>query len=278
MTVPMTEISFRGVRVFYQAWGQGDPLVLLHSGGSSSGQWQKVGEDLASRYRMIAPDFLGFGASSVWTEPGGLTHDLQADLVAEVIGREANAPTDIVGHSYGGATAIRLFMRRPDFVRSLVLIEPIVSWLLKDVGDPLFEQSVGLAHAFISSVRAGRAEEAWELFVDNSNGTGTWARLSDKTRVRLLAQSDQTVEGFISNLNNHTTIAECQRIEVPTTIVCGANTRAPDRRTTELLKDAILGSHYELIAGAGHMSPFTHPGDVSRIVVSHLARAAGRHP
>jgi pimeloyl-ACP methyl ester carboxylesterase len=154
----MAAFLFRGVRASYQTWGQGHPILLLHSGGSSSAQWAKVAEQLSADHKMIAPDFLGFGATEPWPEPGGLTHELQADLVAEVMRSEGSAALDIVGHSYGGATAIRLLVGRPQLVRSLMLIEPIVSWLLKDANDPLYEESVGVARAFIASVNAGRSE------------------------------------------------------------------------------------------------------------------------
>jgi pimeloyl-ACP methyl ester carboxylesterase len=246
--------------------------MLLHSGGSSSAQWTKAAEQLSAHHKMIAPDFLGFGATEAWPEPGGLTHDLQADLVVEVMQIEGGAALDIVGHSYGGATAIRLLVGSPQLVRSLILIEPVVSWLLRDANDPLYEESVVVARAFIASVEAGRPDQGWEAFLDSHNGAGTWAHMSDKAKARFLAQSHQTKEGFISNLNNDTTLAECRAIAVPTTVVCGADTSEPYRRTTELLRDAIPGCHYELIHGAAHMSPFTHPEQVARIVCEHLER------
>ena len=91
-------------------------------------------------------------------------------------------------------------------------------------------------------------------------------------------QSKQTKEGFISNLNNRTTLAECRQISVPTTVVCGAETTLPDRVTTELLRDTIAHCHYEAIAGAGHMSPFTHPEQVAEIVRQHVGRSRGSGP
>jgi len=268
----MAALLFKGAHVFYLTWGQGQPIMLLHSGGSSSSQWTKVAEQLSAHHRIIAPDLLGFGATEAWPVPGGLTHDLQADLVAEVMRNEGSAALDVVGHSYGGATAIRLLLGRPQLVRSLILIEPIVSWLLKDANDPLYEESVAVARSFIASVDAGRSEQGWEAFLDSRNGAGTWARMSDKGKARFLAQSRHSKEGFISNLNNHTTLAECRRIAVPTTVVCGAETTRPDRRTTELLRDAIPCSHYELIRGAAHMSPFTHPEQVAHVIREHLDR------
>jgi pimeloyl-ACP methyl ester carboxylesterase len=78
------------------------------------------------------------------------------------------------------------------------------------------------------------------------------------------------VEGLLSNLSNPTTLGDCRRIGVPTTVVCGAETTAPDRRVTELLHGAIPGCRYATIPGAGHMSPLTHPEELGRVVLDHL--------
>jgi pimeloyl-ACP methyl ester carboxylesterase len=250
--------------------------MLLHAGGSSGAQWNKAGDALADANTLIAPDLLSFGASESWPEAGGLTHELQSDLVASLIEAESSVPLDIVGHSYGGGTALRLALRRPELVRSLMLIEPNVSWLLKDANDPLYEEGISIANAFIASMKAGRPEAGWENFIDGRNGPGTWARMSEESRARFLAQSERVREAFISNLNHRTTRAECSSIPMPVTIACGALTTPTDRRISELLRDAIAQTHYEIIPQAGHMSPFTHPLDVARLVREHLVRTAKR--
>jgi hypothetical protein len=139
---------------------------------------------------------------------------------------------------------MRLLLRRPDLVRSLLLIEPMLAVLLREAGDPLFEEYRSLAQGFIDQARAGRGEAAWALFLDYRNGPGTWAGMSDKSRARFLAQTVQTADGFASNLGNPTTLAECRGIAAPTTIACGTETTVPDRRVAELLRDAVAGNRF----------------------------------
>lgn len=267
----MHDIDFRGVLASYRTWGQGRPVVLLHSGGGSGAQWEKVAAMLSADFGLIAPDLLGCGATQSWTVSGALTHDLQAELAAQVIEATSDQPVDIVGHSYGGATALRLAVNRPAMVRSLVLIEPILNNLLREAGDPLFQESERVGKAFVAEIEHGRPEAAWELFIDARNGAGTWARMSDSRRQQFVAQAGQGRDAMLSNLNNRTTSAECQCLRVPTTIVCGAATTPADRRVTELLREAIAGARYVLLEGAAHMSPLTHPVDVARVVREHLA-------
>jgi pimeloyl-ACP methyl ester carboxylesterase len=266
----MPDLTFRSVRAFYKTWGSGDPTVLLHSGGSSGAQWDRPAEALTQDHRLIAPDLLGFGATEAWPVPGALSQTLQADLVARVIETEVSQPVDVVGHSYGGGTAVRLALRRPDLVRSLVLIEPILTRLLQETGDPLYEVAARIGATFIESVAKGRPEDGWKAFIDSRSGDGTWTNLSDKAKQRFLAQSNQTSEAFISTRDNLTTLSECRSINIPVTIVCGEATFAPDRRVTEILRDALPHCRYVEIPGAGHMSPLTHPMEVGRIIRSHL--------
>jgi pimeloyl-ACP methyl ester carboxylesterase len=271
----MPSRDFRNLAVHYEVWGSGLSLVLLHAGGgSSSAQWQRIAAILADEHRSIAPDLLGFGRTAAWHGPGNLTHDLQAKMVASLIAGEIAGPVDVVGHSYGGATALRLALNRPDLVRTLVLIEPILTPLLRGVDDALFEEYRRVAEGFIAHAQAGSREAGWTLFFEYRNGPGAWGNTSDKARARFLAQTEQTVDGFRSNLSNPTTLDDCRNIRIPTTIVCGGETTLPDKRVTELLRDAIPSGEYVMIDGAGHMSPLTHPEAVAAIVREHLA---GRH-
>ena len=272
----MTIDAFRGLPVYCESWGAGPPLLALHAGGSSSAQWQRVAGFLEADHEIVAPDLIGFGRSGVWPDPTGFTHDLQAEYVAELIEEHGDTPMDVIGHSYGGAVAVRLVLSRPDLVRSLVLIEPMLTVLLRDAGDPLFAEYERLAHGFIDLAQAGQDEQAWALFLDYRNGPGAWAGISEKAQARFLAQTKQTAEGFASNLANPTKLDDCRGIALPTTIVCGAETTPPDRRVTELLRDAIPGNRYKSLPGAGHMSPLTHPDDVARVVREHLDWAAAR--
>lgn len=270
----MHDFLFRGLKAHYRTWGEGRPVLFLHSGGASGAQWEKMAVELARDCRMIAPDLLGFGATEAWPVAGALTHDLQAELAAAALTACGSDTVDVVGHSYGGATAIRMVVNDPSRVRSLVLIEPVLGRLLEQAADPMFPEYVVVAHEFLSCLRAGRPAAAWECFIDSRSGAGTWKRLSPERQQRFIDQTQQTGEGFLSNLNNRTTLAECRAIDVSVTMVNGAATTAPDRRVTELIRDLIGGAGHAVVPAAGHMSPMTHPVEVAGIVRAHLARCA----
>jgi pimeloyl-ACP methyl ester carboxylesterase len=251
------------------------PLVLLHAGGSSGKQWAKTASFLEDRFRVIAPDLWGFGLTEGWTGDDRLTHDHQALLVAAVIEQVASGPTHLVGHSYGGATALRLALQRGDLVRTLVvLIEPIVTPLLKLAGDEeAFREYFEMAHAFLSNAETGKLVEAWGGFIDYRNGRGTWATLPARTRERYVAGTDSVVAAFRSNLNNPTSLGDVRRIPCPTLVMCGEQTTFPDRRVTEILREHLPRCRYAIIPGADHMSPLSHPEFIANAVRDHVDSA-----
>jgi pimeloyl-ACP methyl ester carboxylesterase len=271
----MPELIFRGRRVAYLDQGTGVPLVLLHAGGSSGKQWVKTASFLRDRFRVIAPDLWGFGLTEGWIGEGSLTHDDQALLVARTIEEVTSAPAHLVGHSYGGATALRLVLQRSDLVATLILIEPILTPLLKLAGeDEAFREYFDMAQAFLSNAATGRLEDAWRGFLDYRNGHGTWAALPAAAKERFVAGTDSTVAGFHSNLNNSTSLDDIRRVQLPTLIMCGEKTTPPDRRVTEILREQMPKCRYVIIPGADHMSPLSHPEFIANAVRDHITWSA----
>lgn len=271
----MPVFTHRGATVSYGSTGTGETVVLLHSGGSSGAQWRRVGERLPG-YRRLTPDFYGYGGTDAWTGDRPLSHDDQADLAAAVLAHAGGGPVHVVGHSYGGAGAVRMVVRRLAEIRSLVLIEPMLAPLLAQAGEAaLFADYEALAYGFLEHAEAGRDDEAWRHFIDYRQGLGSWEGWPAATRRRFLPLTRATAQSFRSNLANPTTLEDCRRLELPVTVVCGAKTTAPDRRVTELLRDTIPTAAYVVIPDAEHMSPLTHPEAVAAILRGHLRAAAG---
>jgi pimeloyl-ACP methyl ester carboxylesterase len=108
----------RGCRLRYLVCGEGEPIVLVHGLGGAASNWLALAP-LLHGWRVLVPELPGHGGS----EPLAAAPNLNvfADLLAELAAREGFAPAPVVGHSLGGAIALRLAIRRPESVSRLVL-------------------------------------------------------------------------------------------------------------------------------------------------------------
>ena len=98
--------------------GSGNPVVLLHGQPGSGASWDAVTGLLEPEFRVLAPDRIGYGASS--GEARGLADN--AHLIAEFIVARGAAPATVVAHSWSGGAAVLLAAQHRDTVKSLVLV------------------------------------------------------------------------------------------------------------------------------------------------------------
>ncbi|KMS60347.1 3-oxoadipate enol-lactone hydrolase [Novosphingobium barchaimii LL02] len=105
--------------------GAGTPLVLVHGFGGSRQDWQPLIAALPANRPLIAYDQRGFGESQA---DAGTPFSHADDLLA-LLGALEIAQADLCGMSLGGATALNFALNRPERVRRLVLISPLmVGW------------------------------------------------------------------------------------------------------------------------------------------------------
>ena len=99
--------------VFIARAGAGPTLTMLHGFPSSSHDWAKVTPVLSEDHTVLAPDFLGFGASD---KPRDHAYSLteQADLIEAVWALEEVETTELVAHDYGVSVAQELLARRAE--------------------------------------------------------------------------------------------------------------------------------------------------------------------
>jgi pimeloyl-ACP methyl ester carboxylesterase len=112
-------VERRGGRLRYLVAGEGDPLLLVHGLGGAAGNWVAVAPLLLPGRRLLVPELPGHGDSSPL--PAAPSLNPYADALAALLEHEQAAPAAVVGHSLGGAIALRLAIRRHEAVSALVL-------------------------------------------------------------------------------------------------------------------------------------------------------------
>lgn len=112
-------LDARGSRLRYLVAGEGDPLVLVHGLGGAAANWLALAPLLLPGRRLIVPELPGHGGSSPL--PAAPSLSPYADRLGLLLDHEGATPAAVVGHSLGGAVALRLALRRPESVSALVL-------------------------------------------------------------------------------------------------------------------------------------------------------------
>ncbi len=107
------------VKLYYETYGAGEPLVFAHGAGGNAACWWQQIPYFSTRYRVIVFDHRNFARSPCSKEEIGLEHFVP-DLEA-ILDKESIDQTLLVGQSLGGWTGMGLALRCPDRVRALVM-------------------------------------------------------------------------------------------------------------------------------------------------------------
>ncbi|KAA0921531.1 alpha/beta fold hydrolase [Streptomyces apricus] len=123
----LRRVPVNGVELNVALAGSGPAVLLLHGFPHTWELWTDVMADLSGRYRVIAPDLRGFGASSR-ADHGYDAETLAGDAAALLTALGVSSAA-VVGIDAGTAPAFLLALRRPGLVRRLVVMESLLGRL-----------------------------------------------------------------------------------------------------------------------------------------------------
>jgi pimeloyl-ACP methyl ester carboxylesterase len=109
-----------GVRTYYEVYGEGEPLVLLHGGLATAESWSMQVPILAERYRVYVPERRGHGRTPDLAGP--ITYEVMAADTAAFLDAAGTGAAHLVGWSDGAVVGMLVALRRPELVRKLVVI------------------------------------------------------------------------------------------------------------------------------------------------------------
>lgn len=275
----MSAIAMKSRQLAYIDTGSGEPVVMIHCSSGSAREWQGLCETLNADFRSISVDEWGCGKSDPWSGHVEFSLTEEATPIVDVI-LDIGTPVHLVGHSYGGGVALKIALDHPELVLSLTLIEPSSFHLL--AGDPqdagLLDEITTLANAVTDSVSSGSYWQGTERFVDYWSGAGSWAQIPHNLQMRLCQTLVKVILDFRALINEPTEVKDYANITCPTMVLCSEYARDPSRRITEILADVLPRVTLQMIPGAGHMSPVTHPDEVNSAILGHLYRNSVTEP
>ena len=270
----MPILSRGALTIDYTDDGAGPPVVLLHSSVSGNRQWRALAGELRADFRPLALNLYGYGATTPW--PGAAPQSLyaQAQLVVALCA-ELPGPVHLVGHSFGGAVALKAAALLGARVGSLTLLEPNPFALLRQAGrwEAYLE-----ARALRDHVKCFGALGDWPAvaarFADYWLGDGAWAAMPEKRRAAFVEALPPNFHEWDAVMDEEAAADECRALRAPTLVVSDPATRRPIREIVALLADACPHWSFQTIAEGGHMAPLTRPELINPLVRQFLADAS----
>ncbi|OHB24926.1 MAG: hypothetical protein A2X84_04075 [Desulfuromonadaceae bacterium GWC2_58_13] len=242
------EPVFGGSAYLLEAGKKGNPpLVLVHGlGDLASDTWRPLIPELAKSYHVVTFDLPGFGRSSKQNSlysPGNY-----AAFVKWVIDTYVGAPPILVGHSLGGAVALRYAGTYPDSLSRLVLID--VAGILdrrvytKEMLSMLWAgNSVPFdVDSLLGKIVGGLSSPLLDLDVILEN---------DLLRNQMLGGNPAVIASMALLQENFSRYL--YRVRAPTAILWGEHDRVTPRRTGILLEANLPAARLQIIPGAGHV-------------------------
>jgi pimeloyl-ACP methyl ester carboxylesterase len=253
-------------KIHYLEAGRGAPVILLHGSGGEGARWMPTIKGLASEFRVIAPDQIGWGNSD---KPMTIYHSgVFAEFLARFM-REIGVPkAALVGQSMGAGVALQMAVHFPQLVDRMVLVN---GGGFRSPNDPPRTGAPDWhARQIANAGTLAESREYLEKMYYNH------ALISDKLvedNLILRLRSAYTAESVqIANARGLGGLTEEQvrGIKTPTLLVWGANDKLSPPVNADKLNAAIAGSRKVLIEQAGHYPFIEHPDQFNQAVREFL--------
>jgi len=262
------------VDIFYEDYGSGQPVILIHGWPLSRKSWeQQVWRIVEAGFRCISYDRRGFGISSApWTgyDYSSMTSDLN-----EIINQLKLQDVIIVGFSMGGGEVVRYFTDYgSDKIAKAALISSIIPLVKQkdDNPDGVPEEALDDIITSLQNDRVGFLKEFHKGFYnyDENNHTVSQGILDYDFIVASHASPQATIEAAKSWMNTDFR-PELKNVDKPTLIVHGgSDNTVPIGTSAEMAAKHIDNNHFEIIEGAPHGLNITHADELNKILINFL--------
>jgi pimeloyl-ACP methyl ester carboxylesterase len=259
---------------YFREAGSGTSVICIHASASSSGQWRALRDRLAARFRVIAVDLYGSGKTAPWPQDQPMHLDDELALLSSVF-RAAGERFHLIGHSFGGAIALKAALTDRDRLISLVLYEPVLfSVLVADAPEsPAAREILAVRDDTIRLVDEGDLNASAQRFIDYWMGDGTWGATPEARRPALAAAMRAVKPEWHAAFHEPTALKAFAAVDVPTLFLTGTKSKASARAVARLLTTVLPRVQVEEIDGVGHMAPLTQPDKVNPLIERFLEAA-----
>lgn len=257
-------VTANGSSIFVETVGppDGPPVLLVHSLTADHSAWRRLVPVLADRFRVIAPDLRGHGASPAPPPPYSMA-TLAADM-AGILDRLAVESAHVIGLSIGGMIAQQLALDHPQRVRSLVLAATAceMTEARKAVWDDRIRQveADGVASLVDSTL------ERWFTPPTHRDDPA----LIQACAAMIRATTAEGYVGCAAAIRDMALTDRLGEIAVPTLVLSGAEDPSTPPELQAQIRDGIPGARMETFEATAHQIALERPDRFNTLVTDFL--------
>jgi pimeloyl-ACP methyl ester carboxylesterase len=250
--------------------GAGQPVVLVHGSLSDYRYWTPQLAAPLPGFQLIAVSLRHFYPEP-WNGKGDdFSIKIQADDLGVFIERLGVGAVHLAGWSRGGSVALGTANSRPDLVKKLVLMEPVISSLLPQpsaTGKP--DPTRVRLEAVAAYYERGDIEGGLQYFVDDINGPGTWTRRTEEQR-QLARDNAWTLVRQITDVDA-VTRDDLLKMQMPVLLVGGERGPPFLAQTMDSAQAYLPLTSRVTISNAGHLMNRDNPTEFNLALGAFLS-------
>ncbi len=268
-----------GDLLFQRLGSEGPVVVLLHAlgPGHSGLQWRAVAELLATSYRVLVPDLIGWGDSD--HHPRTFDGDFYIQLLIDFLADVAEERVCLVAAGLPAAYAVQLAVDHPEQLSALGLVAPLGIGLHGD--EPDLRDAVvhrllrlpilGTSALNIFTSRAGIAHHLRrEVFADPERATDLLIEQHYRTSHRIGAHA--ALAAYVAGYLNHEIKDILGRVDAPTWLAWGRETRSPSIEAADLWLHELPQAELTVFEDCGLLPHAEAPDEFATELLAFLGR------
>lgn len=265
----MPYIDVDGVKIYYEVYGEGEPIALLNGIFMSTESWIFQTRALSKKYKVILHDFRGQWRSDKPKE--GYSLDQHAEDLKRLLEYLAVDKVNLAGTSYGGAIAITFGLKYPELVKSLVLITV-----------PGYSPSLRvLTNRWLNACQTRDPEKFVNAWIRDVYSEEFFSKYQKVLWDRLIeAFRDFDFEAGTNLLKYASRLLEekspfephLKKIKVLTLIIAAEEDALNSVESAQIIHREIASSELYIIAGAGHGVVIEKPEEINTLILGFLEK------
>lgn len=267
----------QGERLWFRDEGGGPVLLLVHGWCMSSDIWHYQFEGLRSRFRLVAPDLRGHGASRHVT--GNCTITAAAEDLADLIRFLQLQQVVAAGWSLGAEVLMYSYPQLAQNLAGMILISGTPSFVSR------IDYPWGLPATEVGGMRlkirrsSERAREGFTglMFSEVDRDQPEYDQLSRLISGQPLPEQSVMID-FLDVLEQTDLRHELAEIKHATLIICGDSDRICLPQASQFMAERIAGGVLAVFAGCGHVPFLTNRDDFNRRIIAFMESRSATQP